>query len=148
MSPGQNAVLRGSPDQVAELRQRRRIWLTSGLEQIKWPAGQLPCWMNLSLGSLTCRSGTYTHSPTHTGHTWTMPIQRPSQIGLFVWFFLVIVHFLTQASQAGPVLLEEGRGPPLSSAAPLSVTFLCSCPMEGQLSKRAIKVPRTILFKF
>lgn len=37
LSSGQNDLLPGSPDQVAELRSRprsRRIWLTSGLEQI------------------------------------------------------------------------------------------------------------------
>lgn len=46
-----------------------------------------------------------------------------------------------------PVLLEEGSGPPLSLAAPLSITFLCCYSVEGQLSKRATRVPRTI-FKF
>lgn len=58
-----------------------------------------------------------------------------------------MVHSLTQAAQAGAVLWEEGNGPPLSSAAPLSVTFLCCYTIEGQLSTRAFKVPRTILFK-
>lgn len=34
LSPGQNNLHPGSPDQLAELKQWRRIWLASELEQV------------------------------------------------------------------------------------------------------------------